>query len=369
MNDLVVGPWWSEEFGPYRGGGRAGYISRDGKTLVEIQRDPMGTRGLHVGAMRLALSAVRQPEIERACLLMVGPRLSRDRLRREWQAVTSLFTNDVAHRLSIAAIDREGFWTDPEDEYLQRIVRALQPLLPSVSRLDSQAMAVKPVVGQKYFEVVKVLLYRWLGREGSIPIGRLAGQVGCSYPTATQALQRLARRRNIIRHSNRSVELGSFPRETWNELIAHSSTIRQSFCYVDVSGEKPDPYHLLKRLDRIQPPGVALSGVVAARFWHTDFDLHGIPRLDLVLHAPQGWLDLAFMRNLDPALKRTEIESQAAVVVVHPLLRHDSLFRHEAGGTLPLADPVETVLDLHELGLTMQAGQLMTHLRPDLRLP
>jgi hypothetical protein len=214
---------------------------------------------------------------------------------------------------------------------------------------------------------MKVLLHRWLRRERAIPIGRLAEQVGCTYPTVAQALKRLERGRNIIRHSNRSVELGKFPREAWNELIAVSSSMRQSFRYEDASGERPDPQSLLRRLDRMKPPGVAVSGVVAARFWHPDFDLHGMPRLDLVLHAPQGRADLAFMRRLDPALRRVEDSNQSAIVVLHPLARHDPLFEGEAGSALPLADPVETVLDLQELGLTVQAGQLMTHFRPDAR--
>jgi hypothetical protein len=60
--------------------------------------------------------------------------------------------------LSIVVIDRQGRWTEPEDEYLQRIATALQPLLPRISHFGSQETGVKPVVGPKYFEVVKVLL-------------------------------------------------------------------------------------------------------------------------------------------------------------------------------------------------------------------
>jgi len=368
MEDTSPDPWWRQEFSPDKGGRKADYLSRDGKTLVEIQEDPMGVRGLHIGVIRLALSISHRPEIKRACLVMVGPRLSRDRLLREWRSVTSVFTFDVAHRLSIVGIDRHGTWTDPEDEYLHRIAKALEPLVLGASHVDSTEAVVKPVGGQKYFEVAKVLLCRWLRREGAIPIGRLAAQAGCTYPTVALALRRLERRRSIIRHSNRSVELSRFPQETWNELCALSGRMRRRIRYVDVSGEKPDVQQLLKRLERMEPPRLALSGVVAARFWHSDFDLHGTPRLDLVLHAPQGRADLAFMRKLDPALKPTDDEGRPAVVVVHLLPRPDPLFESETGRTLPYADPVETALDLHELGLTVQAGQLLTHLRPETRL-
>ena len=367
MEATTPDTWWLQEFSPHRGVHKVDYVSRDGKTLVGIQRQPMGVRGLRNGAMRLALSITGRPEIKQACLVLVGSRLSRERLLREWRAVTSVFTLDVAQRLSVAAIDSEGIWTEPEDEYLYRIAKAWEPLALGASRIESTGAIVKPAVGQKYFEVVKVLLCRWLQREGAIPIGRLAEQVGCTYPTATRALRQLERARSIIRHSNRSVELSKFPQQAWNELVALSGNMRRSVRYADLSGEKADPQGLLKRLNRLKPPRVALSGVEAARFWHSDFDLHGTPRLDLVLHAPQGQIDLAFMRHLDPALKRTENDSQSAVVVVHPLLRPAPLFV-ENGKSLPYADPVETVLDLHELGLTAQAGQLLTHLRPETRL-
>jgi hypothetical protein len=80
-------------------------------------------------------------------------------------------------------------------------------------------------------------------------------------------------------------------------------------------------------------------------------------------------MELAFLRQLDPALKRTEDESQPAAVVVHPLLRPAPRFENAGADGLPYADPVETALDLYELGLTVQAGQLLAHLRPEIRLP
>lgn len=348
---------------------RVDYISRDGNTLLWVQRGSTGTRGIHVGAMRLALSLGRRSGIQRACLVLVDSHLSRSRLWHEWHTVTGLFVSDIAERLSLVVIGAEDIWTEPEDECLQQIVHALPPDLLRGRQTGDQETVLKPAVGQKFFDLVKVLLCRWLRREGAIPLGKLAKQVGCTYPTVAQAMVRLERSRSIIRHSNRSVELGRFPRETWNELLALSGPMRRSFRFMDASGEKPDLQYLLERLERLKPPGVALSGVVAARYWQPDFDLHGLPRLDLLLHTPQGLVDLGFMRRLDPALKHADNEIQPAVVVVHPLLRRDSLFADAVGEGLPVADPVETVLDLHELGLTVQAGQLLTHLRPEVRLP
>ena len=152
-------------------------------------------------------------------------------------------------------------------------------------------------------------------------------------------------------------------------MLALSGDAGQSFRYRDISGEKADPERLLKRLERMGPPNVAVGGVAAARHWHADFDLHGTPRLDLLLHAPGGTVDLDFVKKLDPALRPIESHDESPVLVVRPLQRADPLFERLPGMILPFADPVETALDLYDLGLTAQAGQLFSHLRPEVRLP
>jgi hypothetical protein len=113
---------------------------------------------------------------------------------------------------------------------------------------------------------------------------------------------------------------------------------------------------------------LALGGVLGARHWHPDFDLHGTPRLDLVYHAPNGNVDLEFVRKLDPALTQVDDRSESAVLVVHPLVRAAPLFIETTERSIPWADPVETALDLCDLSLTTQANQLLTHLRPEVRL-
>jgi hypothetical protein len=74
------------------------------------------------------------------------------------------------------------------------------------------------------------------------------------------------------------------------------------------------------------------------------------------------------VKQIDPALKHSYAANRSVTLNVHLLPRKDPLFKSDDSGRLPFADPVETVLDLNELGLTVQAGQLLTHLRPDLRL-
>ncbi len=119
----------------------------------------------------------------------------------------------------------------------------------------------------------------------------------------------------------------------------------------------------------MRPSRVALGGVAAARHWHSDFDLHGIPRLDLLLHTPGDNVDLDFVKKLDPALRQIDDYDESPVLVVRPLRRADPLFERVPNTSLPFADPVETALDLNDLGLTAQANQLFAHFRPEVRLP
>jgi hypothetical protein len=116
------------------------------------------------------------------------------------------------------------------------------------------------------------------------------------------------------------------------------------------------------------PKGVALGGVMAGRHWNADFDLHGTPRLDLVVHSPRNPPDLTFLSRLDPALRQTQSESSPVVLAIHVLQRAEALFEYEPGFELPWADPVETTLDLYELRLSAQANELLARFRPEVRL-
>ncbi len=317
--------------------------------------------------MELALFLSDRPEIDRACLVLTTSRLSMDRLRREWTNIKGLFHPALSRRLSMVALGKDDVWVEPDEEFFRRIAKTFQAARGNAP--DAVPVIIKPHAKQKQLEVLKVLLHCWLLREGAVSIGKLAKQVGCSYPTVREALEKLEQRRNLVRHSNRSVELARFPLSAWSELLALSGNLSQSFRYRDVSGEKADPERLLRRLERMMPLKVAVGGVAAARHWHADFDLHGTPRLDLLLHAPGDAVVLDFVKQLDPALRRIESHDDSPVLVVWPLQRADPLFDRVSDTSLPFADPVETALDLCDLGLTAQASQLFAHFRPEVRLP
>jgi len=334
--------------------GAADFENADGSVvIVVLERRRTAVRDLRAALSELAIHTAEREHVRLACLLLTVERLTLERLRREWSAMLSILRPQVAERLALVALG-DGFSVClPGDS---------PPLvdLASAARrhLETAAPSEFPRM-PKALEMLKVLLVRRLMGEGPISRRELGDQVGCSYPTIAKAIAGFGR--SVRQHSNRMVEFGEFPQQAWSELLARAPSQRAAVSYVDRSGRPPDTEGLLRRLRRLNPPHLALGGVVAAHHWDPHFDLRGLPRLDVTLGAAGG-LDLDFVRSLDPALQTASADDDAPVFVVHPLQRPATLFAPCPGGGLPLADPVETLLDLSELRLVEQANALIEHL-------
>lgn len=314
-----------------------------GRVRVLAKEHMAGVRDLQAALFQLALSA-SQDRGRKACLVTRMDRISKERLQQEWKNVQRVFSPAIASRLALVVLIEDAAWASSEDPDLARI-------LAHVKRAGSQAP--KPAHRFKFFEVFKVLLGQWLLKRGPMTMQELMRRTGCSYPTAAEAVDRLP----VTRRSDRSVELAAFPHQSWREMLALLRVIREPMGFKDVSGRPPDFNGLLRRLTKAAPPSVALGGVHAARFWHRGFDLHGTPRIDLVVHAP---VDASFVTRADPALQPA---ADDPTIVIHPLYRAQPLFEPDPKGRLPIADPVETLLDLYELKLTDQADALIRHLK------
>jgi hypothetical protein len=119
---------------------------------------------------------------------------------------------------------------------------------------------------------------------------------------------------------------------------------------------------LFSRLQRLHLEGVAIAGVLGARRRHPGLDLIGTPRLDLTLHVRTRQPDLGFIRQLDPALRPARPEEPARLVI--HLLRYPHRFSESDADGLLWADPVECLLDLHEMRLESQALDFLQALTP-----
>lgn len=339
------------------------FIGRKDPWGIEIAENLRGVRDLSAHAFRLGRWVARHPG-RRAGLVVLAPRISPERLAAEWAGIHGVFKKDIAHR--IVLIGSHPRLASPHaPKWLSEL---LDELRESRAASPPQAERAVSAPGPKLFDVVKILLGRWLRRLEPMAVLHLGRQAGCSYPTVSTALERLESYGELSRASDRSVALADFPRRTWNEILALLPVLRETVHFVDESGRPPGSAELLSRLKRQSPGRLAVGGVEAARHWDPHFDLHGTPRLDVTLHAhDREDFDLGFVKRLDPALRRTAAadprQRHTAVLAVHRLARGTPLFEANPRGPLPWADPVETLLDLHELRLVAQADELIERLR------
>jgi hypothetical protein len=368
----------------------ADLLSRDGREAYEIKLGGRGVRDLRDAALRLATFCVRHPNVERGYVLASLVRISPHRVRAEWDLIKQVLLPGISARLQLLAVVDGTEIAEPPHPIATPVIDWFLDLAKETAGPDSRSSggpgdesgtSSPPGVGWKHLEVEKVLLHRWLLGEGPIAVGTLSRQVGCSYPTAIQAIRRLSADELIHRGRGRSVALAEYPRDRWAELFRAQRLVYRPVEFVDPTAEPGAVDGILRRLNRLRPKGAALGGVVAARRWDPSFDLNGTPRIEVLLHTPVtrapagagagGWLREAteFARRLDPALKRRAPHAQGAatVLVLHHTFRRDPLFLEEPQSPMPWADPVEVLCHLNELGLTAQAGQLLRRLRQDVK--
>jgi hypothetical protein len=210
------------------------------------------------------------------------------------------------------------------------------------------------------FVVLQILLRRWLLHQGPMTTKELTETAGCSYPTAARALAGL--RNSIHRHASRQIGLERFPDQEWGRMVALADRARSTRRFVDSSGQPQAPARLVEQFRELRIEGVAVSGVAGARHLYPDIDIVGEPRLDLTVHCPGRHFDDSFLQGLDPALIRSEDPRKPAAVVLHALRRTTPFFERGRRGE-SWADPVECLLDLHDLRLDAQARALVAHLQ------
>ena len=353
-------------------------ISPDNKCAYEIKTSDRGIRELRNAAFGLAFALSQNPRIRQGFVLASLDRISAKRVMTEWTHIRQILLPDLASRIHLAAVVQEkdvvevpkGARTPVVDRFFEIARRRSKERAPTGVKVAGTTV----VTTWKHLEVEKVLLHRWLLGEGTIPIGTLCRQVGCSYPTATQTIGRLGAGNLIVRGRGRSVGLAKYPRDRWAELLRAQRLVYPPMQFVSSINEPGAVDSIVRRLNRLRPSGAAVGGVVAARRWDPSFDLNGTPRVDVVLQTPakrsaaadDDWIRIAseFVRRIDPALNpKSPQVNGATVLVLHAMYRKEPLFLEEPRATMPWADPVEVICHLNELGLTAQAGQMLQRLR------
>ncbi len=325
-----------------------------GNRFIEVKVGVTALRSVREGLVQLAYGMAERPE-SRGYLVLPDVEVTRERLVAEWKLAASVLRPDLLGRLGLYVGEGDrfvGIPRDPDPEtqrIISRIVAAEWPRAgPRVARADA------------WFVVFKILLQHWLTNGEPVTTNWLARTSGYSYPSVANVLRSLGSL--IERQSDRRIRLRWFPRDEFARLLALSDRARETVRFVDRSGQPRPPAAHLRRLEKLNPPNLAIGGVLGATHHFPKLDLVGIPRLDLSQHCPDRHADLRFVEKLDPALKGVDDPLAPASLAIHVVRHDDSLFTPRKEG-LFWADPLECLLDLHEAQLEAQTGQFLEALQ------
>jgi hypothetical protein len=326
---------------------------RVGKNIFELSYSPSGLRSITGGLVSLATSVAREEEL-RGYLVVVDPKVTERRLKQEWARILEPLRVDVRERLHLVTVagDRvEGLPGDATEEIRRR--------LNILASEQVQAGRVRLLPKSSYHEILKILIYRWLRKDGPRSAKDIAADAGCTYPTLSIALTRLGGL--INRGPKRSVALSRFPMNEWSELVSLSDRVRSTMRFADRSGQPRGIDSLISRLQNLRLSNVAVGGVHGAQFHYSDLDLVGNPQLVLSVHCAARNADLRFVERLDPALQHIRSPQEPSHLILHFIRRSEPYFVSKHDG-LNISDPVECLLDLHEARLEPQAMSLLNHL-------
>jgi hypothetical protein len=323
-----------------------------GDTVYEVLVESKDARRLRTALMEMARVA-SSAKVRRAVLVLGEPAITESRLHAEWAGAAAVIRPELFTRLAMV-MRQSGKWSGipippgaSEVPVLEEILQHEISRRPASSGRGAEA----------YHEILRVLIHQWLLGRGPIAVRSLMEISGASHPTVSRALERLAH--YLKRGSDRSVELRVFPREEWARLLAVADGLRNTYRFVDRSGQPRSPESLLRRLGQLQRQDIAVGGVWGAKYYQPALDLIGNPRLDLSIHTGRKTADLSFVERLDPGLERTTRRDESPTLVIHAIRRAKSLFQPDEDGP-PWADPVECLLDLHEAHLESQALEFLS---------
>lgn len=322
-----------------------------GKSIFEYKARVTDLRELQSAFMLLA-GIMADLSDHTGIFILDETKFSISRLNDEWESLYKLFQPTILSRLRMVVfsdgsiIEKFGDLSSEELGVLSEIQEKLSEKLNNKRRRKPDA----------FLEILRVLLVHWFRGCGPLKVNQIGQLSGFSYPTVAASLKKMESR--LMRHSDRSVELKSFPLDDWFKLLAATDDIRAPRGYW---ASRPKPVEdLIGRLMEKPDKEVAYGGIIGARYYLPGIDLVGISRLDLSVYDWSNSKIDKLVRKLDPGLKMVEPGGKPQVVV-HNLYRPESLFI--IGDHLPIADEVECLLDLHEARLESQALELLEHLK------
>jgi len=320
------------------------------KVFLMIKNKIKSIRELREGIMELANSLIQKEEYE-AYLVLIDPKITISRMRDEWKKIKRIVRQGIVRRLAIIKY-KDGQYNIIGDNNNQKI----EKILNQIDISEKEPEGIKIPNPNYYYELFKILIYQKLKKLGPVTSLRLSEIAGCSYPTIAKAKKRL--KSILIENSNKKIELKSFPYKEWEKLLVIADQVRATMWFVDKSGKPRKPEYLIRRLQKLNLPNIAIGGVFGAKHYFPDINIIGLPRLNLSICFPTEDVDLGFINRLDPALSKVDSGREAANLVIHFIRRIEPFFVEDNNG-INIADPVECLMDLHEMRLELQAKEFI----------
>lgn len=315
---------------------------------------PHAVRDLHAALMELAGWLADHPE-QRGLLLLLGNRLSSQRLEEEISGASKVLQSAVYARLRILELPEQFSLRASLQEAGLNAKEATGVDEAVRGSLTKKSAARSPRSAQDL--VFEHLVNAYLLGLGPMTTESITAATGFSYPSVADALGKLGP--SIRRHSDRRVELNHFPRQEWTRFV--SVYERGQFCHkFTVASELArTPESLLKRFQKLALPETAVGGVHAAHHYDPEFDLVGSSRLDICISGNQLGQALELARQIDPALEPAPFNTANPVLVIWPVHRARSLFQRDVQSETRWADPVSCLQALHDARLENQARELI----------
>jgi hypothetical protein len=331
-----------------------------GDTAYDALIETRDLRSVRAAIVELARFVKQKEERHRGILILDDPMITEKRLLADWRNLETMFRREIFSRLLMVTY-RDGIKLMSTGELSAQDEKIV---VLEIDRERKRSSRTARRSSETYFDILRILINQWIKREGPLTTRWLCETAGCTYPTAALALERLGN--YLLRHSDRRVELKAFPKDEWMRLVANSDKVRETHRFADYSGQPRSVDFLLSRFQKLQkqitPEGgsptkfsreIAIGGVLGARRFFPNMDLVGTPRLDLTIHCRSRQPELDFIHRLDPALKPAG-KDEAARVAIHTLRQAEVFFETDDAGVV-WADPVECLLDLHEMRFESQA--------------
>lgn len=314
--------------------------------LVDLQ-GTHNLRDIRGNLLALAYLLTKEPAGTQAACVLVGSRITQDRLAAELAMFRAAVRPSLASRVHLAQfIDGTAVGLPSAGAGFRAWLHDLVGQKAAPARAPSSSREA----------VLAFLLRSWLAQRGPLSTTAIQTAVDASYPTVAKVLKQLEATAVLSRGSDRRVEIRSPSLLQWRTWIASQATTRRTVRFIDPAGTARSPESMAQRLFKLGRDDVAVGGVLGARHHFADLDITGSIRLDLAVHrAP-----LDFIRKLDAGLVETQDPQAKAVVVVHQSQGPSPWFVKGNAGVW--ADPLECLVDLHELGLDAQADEMLRHL-------